>query len=413
MVEWHLVAMVASGVVLAGLGVAVLLAGPRSRTNQAFALYAVGASATPLSFSLILVGPAAMASAFPFMATLAFAGGVGVALLGTRFPAPLERTDRPRAIRAILFAVALAALHAAWSWVWTSAGIAAGDFADMTGWWSGLVVETIPVSALWGLLALFALRYREDVARRTTYAVMSAALVVPAAFRAGQFLIPVSSFPSPAELALRLAFASLALGGFAWLWLRNLASGGPRWLPALPSIGLGAGLAGLAIGYASAEGWAYSSAVANAAAAAILAFGIARGQVAGLDTKLRWSISRGTIAAFFVAAFFVASEVAQQFFGARTGSVYVGIAASGLLVFAIAPLQRAADRLASAAVPTADRADREEVYRRAVRLAMRGRALTREEERDLVRLAESLGIGASRAMDIRDEIQGERSAPAA
>jgi hypothetical protein len=135
--------------------------------------------------------------------------------------------------------------------------------------------------------------------------------------------------------------------------------------------------------------------------------------------KLRWTISRGTVAAAFIAAFFLASEGAQILFGA--GNEWVGLAAAGALVFAMAPLQRAAERLAKKAVPIegdppstprslADtkRAEHEDAYQRALRLALRDRVLAREDERELVLIASRLGIAPERAFVLRDEVEAEQ-----
>ncbi|MGQ0536476.1 MAG: hypothetical protein ACT4PT_10430 [Methanobacteriota archaeon] len=86
----------------------------------------------------------------------------------------------------------------------------------------------------------------------------------------------------------------------------------------------------------------------------VLTYAILRHQLLGLDVKVRFAISKSTIAAVFIAVFFVASEAAQQFFGERSGSQYLGIVAAGALVFAIAPLSRLAERVAYQLVPTSE-----------------------------------------------------------
>lgn len=154
----------------------------------------------------------------------------------------------------------------------------------------------------------------------------------------------------------------------------------------------------------------------------MLGYAVLRGLIDGLDLKIRFAISRSTIAAVFIAAFFVASEAAQQFFGDRYGGPYVGIIAAGMLVFAIAPLSRAADRLALKVVPiSATDPDngpsalsgttirRDEDFRNALRLALRNRNINIKEEHQLFRLAETLGIGAARAFELRLEVEAERT----
>ena len=148
------------------------------------------------------------------------------------------------------------------------------------------------------------------------------------------------------------------------------------------------------------------------AGALLLGFAILRGQIEGLDLKVRFAISRSTIAAAFVAAFFIASEGAQLLFG--QGNEWVGLLGAGALVFALAPVQRAAERLAEKAVPAADAptdpgpaSKGEDAYRRAVRLARKDRALTPEEEVHLFHVAEALGVPAGRAMELRHEVERE------
>jgi hypothetical protein len=144
--------------------------------------------------------------------------------------------------------------------------------------------------------------------------------------------------------------------------------------------------------------------------AVLIAWGILRHHFLGVDRTIRWGISKGTIAGLFVAVFFAATEFAQEYFGSTGGSAYFGIGAAAILVFGLSPLHRAAERLASKAAPaetsetqTEDRA-REDKYRAAVRLALRDRSLSREEERVLVGLAQELGVDAMRAYAIHDEV---------
>lgn len=148
--------------------------------------------------------------------------------------------------------------------------------------------------------------------------------------------------------------------------------------------------------------------IARLATVVVLAHAILNQQVLGMDVKLRFAISKSTIAAVFIAVFFVASEVAQQFFSQRTSSTYIGIGIAGTLVFAMAPMQRMAERIAEKAVPVARTpagtlSRKEQTYRDALAVALRDRKLTPAEEVTLARLAEDLGIGAGRAMELRQE----------
>lgn len=149
----------------------------------------------------------------------------------------------------------------------------------------------------------------------------------------------------------------------------------------------------------------------------LLAYAVLRGHMEGVDIKARFAISRSTIAAAFVAVFFIASEGAQILFG--QGNEWVGLSAAGVLVFAIAPLQRAAERLAEKAVPLAAIAPPagpsagppsdalEAAFMTAVRAAIQDGSLTRREEHHLAELAGHLGLSAKRALELRERIEEE------
>ena len=148
----------------------------------------------------------------------------------------------------------------------------------------------------------------------------------------------------------------------------------------------------------------------------LLGWAILRHQLFGLDVKVRWTLSRGTVAAAFIAIFFVASEGAQLLLGQE--NPYVGLMAAGALVFAIAPLQRAADRLAERAVPVESPAPastagapRDDGGRDAYRVLLRrfvadGR-ISRDEERALARTAERFGLSHEETVALRHEVEDE------
>lgn len=155
--------------------------------------------------------------------------------------------------------------------------------------------------------------------------------------------------------------------------------------------------------------------VTRVAMMAALAYAILRHQVLGLDVRVRWTISKSTVAGAFVVVFFVASEGAQLLFGAD--DQWLGLVAAGALVFALAPLQRAADRLAERAVPSPEPAGARPLaavsapglaaYRAAVRAARNDGAVNEAEEHHLAEVAQHLGIGALDALRIRREVEVE------
>lgn len=83
-----------------------------------------------------------------------------------------------------------------------------------------------------------------------------------------------------------------------------------------------------------------------------LVYGILKTQLFDIDVKLRWTVHKGTIAAIFGAVFFVVMQLAENALNQRFGWIWGGIGA-GLLLFALAPIMRIAERVSKAAVPRA------------------------------------------------------------
>ncbi|MEK6976374.1 MAG: hypothetical protein AABY18_08540 [Candidatus Thermoplasmatota archaeon] len=126
-------------------------------------------------------------------------------------------------------------------------------------------------------------------------------------------------------------------------------------------------------------------------------------QVVGLNRKVRLGISRTALALVFLGVFFVAAQVAQTFLTDEYGYLTGGVVA-GMMLFAISPLQRAAERLARVDKAGPDRKVAD-VYREAVELTLSDRMVTAREERHLAHLAERLGLAGGQAMDIRLAVQ--------
>ncbi len=83
-----------------------------------------------------------------------------------------------------------------------------------------------------------------------------------------------------------------------------------------------------------------------------LAYSILRHQFLELDLKLKFGLRQSTVAAIFIAAFFVVSELVAGLLSERIGLI-AGVMTTGVLVFAIAPLQRLGEKVASTALPDA------------------------------------------------------------
>lgn len=144
----------------------------------------------------------------------------------------------------------------------------------------------------------------------------------------------------------------------------------------------------------------------------LLARALLRFQLFDFDLKLKRGLSRSALGAAFVAAFFVVSELVQAFASATLG-VVAGTLAAGLLLFALTPLQNAADRVADAAMPRVQDTPeyrlvrKREVYLAALQSAAEDGEITDKERSVLATLATQLGL------DPREVYELEREARAA
>ena len=147
----------------------------------------------------------------------------------------------------------------------------------------------------------------------------------------------------------------------------------------------------------------------------LVGYGILTVQLLDIDLKVRWTIKQGTIAAAFLAVFFLVSEGSALFLSQALGNA-LGLVAAALLIFLMAPLQRAAERVAERAMPgvrdTPEYASyrKLQVYAAALESAYQEGGVTDRERAMLERVAESLGLHPSDAArletDIRDRVTG-------
>lgn len=181
-----------------------------------------------------------------------------------------------------------------------------------------------------------------------------------------------------------------------------------------------------AVGYLTSPLWFHKAGVfsdvfilvaipgASLAFSLLLAYGVLRAQLFDIDLRIKWTLRRGALATAFVAAFFVATAIAEQYL--QEYGKLIGGAAVGFLLFALRPIERAADRFANAAMPGVQ--DSEEyrlvrkraVYRAAIEGALEDGAITDKERAVLARLADELGIGATEALAVEREAHSHREA---
>ena len=142
----------------------------------------------------------------------------------------------------------------------------------------------------------------------------------------------------------------------------------------------------------------------------LIAYGILRTQLFDIDLRIRWTIKQSTLAAAVVAIIFMLSEGAEKFLSSELGDG-IGLFAAALVVFFLAPLQRFAERVATAAMPNTNNTPeyaafrKMQVYEAAIAEAQLDGGISQKEKALLVLLRDSLDISASDAEAIELELQ--------
>lgn len=143
---------------------------------------------------------------------------------------------------------------------------------------------------------------------------------------------------------------------------------------------------------------------------AVATFALFRHRLFNLEPRIKWTIRQGTVTAAFVAVFFVASEGSQIFFTQLRGSQWVGLLAAGLLLFFIHPLQRIAERFASASMPDAKPIsgltldERRALFREHLVLAWADGTIGRKERLLLDHLADRLQLSSQEANGLETDV---------
>lgn len=137
-----------------------------------------------------------------------------------------------------------------------------------------------------------------------------------------------------------------------------------------------------------------------------------RDQLFDFDVKLKLGVKRTTVAGAFIAVFFVASQLIEQFTTGTFG-LLGGAIVAGLLLFAMHPLQRAAERVADATVPGAVATPaylafrKVEVYRAQVESSRADDGRIDERERAFLdRLRANLGLTTDDAAAVERDVAG-------
>lgn len=148
----------------------------------------------------------------------------------------------------------------------------------------------------------------------------------------------------------------------------------------------------------------------------LIAYGILRTQLFDIDLRIRWTIKQSTIAGIFVALMFFISEGVSTFLSAELGG-FAGLLAAAVVMFFLAPLQRFADRVATAAMPDTQNTPeyvafrKMQVYEDALAEALHEDGISDRERALLVRLRDSLGIAQADAEAIERELQKRQTGP--
>lgn len=225
------------------------------------------------------------------------------------------------------------------------------------------------------------------------------------AFTAGLSTIhpPFIELYGPLSLAGSLAVALAP--GVAWLFAARGPHGRVGRDTAL--VVFGAALAGMVIGATLGyeDPWGTLGIVRTLGWAA-LAIGIMRFGLLGVDLDHR-ERRRGSMTALGLGTLFIVAQIVENLLDARYGLIVGGITA-GAFLFAAAPVQRFFEAATSVRSTLAQPHGNDELYVEAVRLALRDRSLSVQEERHLTRLAHRLGIHAERAIELRERVERER-----
>jgi hypothetical protein len=407
-------------VVSGGAGFALLLLAafilgvqPRRRANLALAVFTAGLGAQTVLWYFWLPDDAPGAALRTMAAAFIFVSAAGLVWLSLVFPQPLAAAQR----RLLVLPTALGSI----SWAISNLGFFSDGGVPLQR-----LLRTPPigyaanntfslayncfVASVTFALTLFALRagVDRDADARKRYALASAAIAVyPATIGGSLLLTPVGGIP--------LVGLGLAVGLFACgvLWLRNSRHSATSALARNTALfALGALAAGMALGELLGG---FTGAVAagtlgfsRVLALVLLAFAILRHQLLGIDVKVKWTIRRGTLAGMFLAVFFIVGQLVQNFLSKELDLI-AGAVAAGLMLFALSPLQKVAQRVADAAMPgvkavgemTPD--ERLRIYREAVQGAWADGVMTHDERDMLDRLCASLGLHDSEAKRVERE----------
>jgi len=148
----------------------------------------------------------------------------------------------------------------------------------------------------------------------------------------------------------------------------------------------------------------------------LIAYGVLRAHLFDIDLRIRWTIKQSTLATIIVTLIFLFSEGADRYLSAELGD-FAGLLAAAIVVFFLAPLQRVAERVASAAMPNTENTPeyaayrKMQVYEAAVSEALPDGNISERERALLNSLRDSLGISTADAEALERELQSVSLSP--
>lgn len=140
----------------------------------------------------------------------------------------------------------------------------------------------------------------------------------------------------------------------------------------------------------------------------LVAYGVLRVQLFDVDLRIKRTLKRSTVAAAFVATFFVVSELASNYLSNQLGAV-LGVLCTGALVFFLDPIQRTAEKLSNAAMPNThntpeyEKFRKYQVYESAVHAALEDGHISERQRRVLNSMVDSMGIDTKVAEQLEDD----------
>ena len=327
-------------------------------------------------------------------AALALGGGLS---LVTRILAPIATSQRVAVYSILAVWLGLVALNATLHHREIALAFGASGDPLRAGYAMSALAGTTAILAAILCAAGLRARQADDIHARTWSALgLSAATYV--LFNGARLAAFGSALP-PTSIVTGLLGVALAL---PWLLAR------PRVflvMLALAFAGLVVGLAGKTSGQNANVTFGLAGAV-RVAAAYVLARALFRGDLLGIRAP-RVAEERGPLVAAALAVLLVVAQIAQNFLAAYYGLLMGGVVAGALLV-AARPIERALEGRPPPRAPQPDAA-KEDAFRAAVRLALRDRRITREEEIHLHRVAQHMGIPAGRAHELLVDVERELS----